>query len=494
MKNSYIKQLIFSLLFLLIFAAGCDDFLETNPTNQVSQDVVFQTTDLAQTVLDGTYRFLRKQDNLNQKSFDMRLDVIDGRDVMMNQSGFYNGDYDLGIDKTTQDLGEVSNLWNFYYQIINHANNLIAYIDDTKGSEKEKHRIKGEALALRAFAYFNLINHFQHAWIKGSELPGVPIYLEPTSYETVGNPRGTVANVYDRIITDLTDAITLLPSDGSRLNKNKGYINKNVVHGFLARTYLFKGEFNNAALHASEARLGYPLMSQEEYVGGFNDYVNPEWIWGLPFSPEEVLVNTSHFSDFDLERPNSNWSIRINNQFYALFSETDCRAKLQVGENAPLIIYKDWAPVNQPIAGTDIKDSLVTRKFRDKADLTGHYVMMRSAEMILIEAEAEAEQSHYETAQNLLFEVQSRADKQAIKSSSTGQQLINEILVERRKELYGEGLASVFDLKRRNLALIRTGNQIHGGFEAGSNRLVWQLPIKEIDANQNISESEQNPL
>ena len=480
------------LLVWLIITAGCGDFLETNPSNEVSHDVVFQTTDLAQTLLDGTYRFLRKQDYINQKSFDTRLDVIDGRDVMMNQSGFYNGDYDLSIDKTTQELGEVANLWNFYYQIINHANNLVAYIDDAKGSDDEKHRIKGEALALRAYAYFNLINYFQHAWIKGSDLPGVPVYTQPANDNTVGNPRGTVADVYDRIITDLNDALNLLPADGAR--QDKGYINKNVAHGFLARAYLFKGEFDKAAQHAKEARTGYPLMTQEEYVGGFNDYSNREWIWGLPFGSNEVLVNSSFFSDYDLERPNSNWSIRINNKFYALFSETDCRAKLQVGGNAPLIIYKNQAPINQPIAGTDVKDSLVTRKFRDKGDLTGNYVMMRSAEMILIEAEAEAEQSHYETARDLLFQIQSRADEQALKTTATGQQLIDEILIERRKELYGEGLASVFDLKRRNLPLIRTGNQIHGGFEAGSNRLVWQIPTQEIDANQNISESEQNPL
>lgn len=491
MKQTYTRPFIISLLFLLTITAGCDDFLETNPSNEVSHELVFQTTELAQSLLDGTYRFLRKQDYLNQKSFDTRLDVIDGRDVMMNQSGFYNGDYDLSIDKTTQDLSEVADLWNFYYQIINHANNLVTYIDDAQGSDDEKHRIKGEALALRAYAYFNLINYFQHAWIKGSDLPGVPIYTQPANNKTVGNPRGTVADVYNRIITDLEDALSLLPADGTR--QNKGYVNKNVAHGLLARAYLFKTEFDKAALHAKEARLGYPLMAQEEYVKGFNDYSNSEWIWGLPFNSEEILVNSSFFSDYDLERPSSSWSIRINNQFYALFSETDCRAKFQVGANPPLIIYKNRDPVNQAISSTDIKDSLVTRKFRDKADLTGNYVMMRSAEMILIEAEAEAELSHFEAAQNLLFQVQSRADKQAVKSTATGQQLIDEILIERRKELYGEGLASVFDLKRRNLPLERSGNQLHGGFEAGSNRLVWQIPSKEIDANQNISESEQNP-
>lgn len=491
-KSIISKSRCIILLALLIVTSSCDSFLDTEPSNEVSHTDIFRTTDLVQTILDGMYRYLREHDNINLKSFDLRLDVIDGRDIMMNTSGFFNGDYNLGIDKTTQDIGEVANLWNFYYQLINHANNILFYIDDAEGSDSEKNRIKGESLTFRAFSYYNLINHFQHAWIKGKDLPGVPIYLKPTSNKTVGNPRATVEKVYIQIISDLEEAIIMLSAEESILNK--GYINKNVANGILARTYLFQGEYQKAAQHAKEARKGYPLMTQNQYVSGFNDSSNPEWIWGLPFGEEEILFTSSLFSDYDLERPNSNWSIRINNHFYDLFSNTDCRAKLSVNGNAPLIIYKNQPPVSLPVNEADLKDSLITRKFRDNANFTGHYLLMRSSEMILIEAEAEAELNNNEIAQNLLFEIQKRADEVATKTTAIGQLLINEILLERRKELFGEGLASVLDLKRRNLPLYRVGNQIPGGFEAGSNRLVWQIPIKEIDANINISESEQNPI
>lgn len=492
MKKKTLNTTYYISIILLILFAGCNDFLETSPTDQVYHDNVFKTTELAETVLDGTYRMMREEVRNDQKTFDLRLDVMDGRDVMMNKSGFFNGDYELGIDKTTQDLGEVASLWNYYYRLINQTNNIVANIVNANGIQSDKDRINGEALTIRAYAYFYLINHFQHAWIKGKENPGVPIYTEPTSSETLGNPRGTVEDVYIRIITDLKDAINLLPAGETRLNK--GYINQNVAKGLLARTYLFQEDYENAAKYAKEARSGYPLMSQEQYVASFNDFNNPEWMWGLPFNSKEILVSASFFSDYDLERPNSTWSIRINNRFYGYFSETDCRAKLSVNGNYPLIMYKNEQPIDLSITESDIMDSLITRKFRDKTDLTGHYVLMRSAEMMLIEAEAEAELGNNEKARDLLFEIQQRADNLALKSSSTGEDLVNEILLERRKELYGEGLASVFDLKRKNLPLIREGNQMQGGFEAGSNRLVWQIPMKEIDANQNISESEQNPL
>lgn len=486
------KTIIFTAFISIFLVYGCNEFLDTTPTDKVFHENLFKTTGLAQTVLDGTYRLMREESRNDLKTFDLRLDVVDGRDIMMNKSGFFSGDYDLGIDKTTQDLGEVSNMWNLYYRLINQSNNIIASIDNAEGQQTERDRIKGEALAIRAFSYFYLVNHFQHAWIKGKNLPGVPVYTTPASNETVGNPRGTVEEVYNQIIADLLEAVNLLPAGEARLNK--GYINKNVALGLLARTYLFQENYSEAAKFAKDARAGYPLMTQAQYVAGFNDYTNPEWMWGFPFNTKEILVSTSFFSDYDLQRPNSSWSIRVNNRFFSYFSETDCRAKLSVNGEAPLIMYKNESPIGISINGSDIMDSLITRKFRDKKDLTGNYVMMRAAEMVLIEAEAEAELGNNVKAQNLLFEIQQRADQMAVKSVATGDALVHEILLERRKELYGEGLASVLDLKRKNLPLLREGNQVHGGFESGSNRLVWQIPLKEIDANDNISESDQNPL
>lgn len=490
-KTSFSNRFIISLacIFLLV---SCDNFLDTEPTDKIHHEYLFSRTDLIQTVLDGTYRLMRERPLVNQKSYDLRLDILDGRDIMMTPSGFYAGDYSLNFDKTTENIGEVRQTWEYYYNIINHVNNILFYVNDAAGAQSEKDRISAEALTLRAFSYFYLINHFQHAWIKGENQPGVPIYLTPATSETRGNPRGTVKNVYDQIISDLLAAIPILKA-GEQGRTNKGYVNQNTAKGLLARAYLFQADWENAAKYAREARAGYPLMSQKEYVSGFNDLSNPEWIWGMPFNIEEIHGDDSFFSDYDLERSTGIWSIRINGDFYRLFSPTDCRANLSVNGEYPLIVLKDQPPVNSAINPASPMDSLVTRKFRDKADYTGNYLLMRSSEMYLIEAEAEAELENYETAQNLLYEIQHRADLSAVKTSSTGNELINEILIERRKELYGEGLASTLDIKRRSLNHNRTGNQVNGGFGVDSHRFVWQLPVSEIDANENITANDQNP-
>lgn len=500
------KTLIYkSFAILVIFGMGLtffscqEDFLETSPTTSISDQDVFKTVDGAQTVMNGLYRWLREYDSggtdrhedMGQKSVDITLDVTDGRDIIIPFPAWYYFDHDMGFDFTKGTYSKPRGIWNFYYKIINNANNVIVNIDDAEGTTEDKQRIKGEALTLRAYAYYYLVNIFQHAYVKGGNQPGVPIYTEPASSENKGNPRGTVDDVYTQIEKDLDEALTLLPASGERVNKS--HVNIDVAHGIYARVALMKEEWEAASSHANSARAGYPLMSQSDYVAGFNDYTNNEWLWGLPFNKEQQHYYYSFYSFYDLEREAGYFSIRMNTGFYDMFSETDVRAKLSVDGNYPLVVYKYQEPINEPIY--TIGDSLVIRKFRDTPDQTGSYVMMRSAEMILIEAEAEAELGNEGTAQDLLFLVQSRADADAVKSTNTGQALIDEILLERRKELYGEGIASLLDVKRRNLPVVREGNHYFGGsLPAGSNRFVWQIPQDEIDANDNISEEDQNPL
>lgn len=502
MKNKFKLYMNMALIALLsIGVIGCqEDFLETTPTTDISDQDVFRTTDGAQTVLNGLYRWLReynsggtdRHEDMGQKSVDITLDVLDGRDVIIPYPAWYYFDHDLGFDFTQSIYSKTRGIWEFYYKIINNCNNIIVNIDAADGEPAEKDRIKGEALALRAHAYFYLVNIYQHAYIEGATQPGVPIYTEPATPESEGNPRGTVQDVYDQILDDLDDAIALLPSDGSR--GNKSHVNINVAYGMLARANLFIGEWQDAADAAAAARVGYPLDDAATYTSGFNDVnSNGEWIWGLPFQQDQQHYYYSFFSMYDLERSAGYFNMRLNSGFLAEFSATDIRANLAVGDYS-LVVDKTAPPIN---AGGYVTaaDQYVIRKFRDKADQTGHYVLMRSAEMILIEAEAEAELTNDGVAQDLLFEVQSRADANAVESTNTGQDLIDEILLERRKELYGEGLASTFDLKRKLLPLNRVGNHYFtGSLPAGSNRLTYQIPQAEIDANENISEADQNPL
>jgi starch-binding outer membrane protein, SusD/RagB family len=163
-----------------------------------------------------------------------------------------------------------------------------------------------------------------------------------------------------------------------------------------------------------------------------------------------------------------------------------------------------WEPAptaaNFPLpASTYIREPYMNRKFKTRALPTiGDVPYIRLAEMYLILAEAYARTPGKESdAKAALFTLAKNRDASYTLSSNSGQALINEILVQRRVELWGEGFR-YFDLKRLNLPLDRTvvpnfvSAAVGGVMQvpAGDNRWVFAIPISELQANPN---STQNP-
>ena len=112
--------------------------------------------------------------------------------------------------------------------------------------------------------------------------------------------------------------------------------------------------------------------------------------------------------------------------------------------------------------------------------------------MHLIEAEAKARLGDETEAANLLFELQKNRDVNAIPSGNIGESLIEEILVERRKELYGEMGVEWYDAKRLRLGISRTGNhriKSAADLQPDDKKFFLKIPQKEIDANYLIDNS-----
>ena len=138
----------------------------------------------------------------------------------------------------------------------------------------------------------------------------------------------------------------------------------------------------------------------------------------------------------------------------------------------------------------------MTTKFQDNATQSGDFVEMRSSEMYLMEAEADAQMGQLEPAKDVLYILQKQRDPSALRSTAaTKAALIDEILVERRKELYGEIGVEYFDLKRYQRPMVRDGIQWSMiTIPANDNRWRWQIPQTEMDANRSLTPADQNPL
>lgn len=462
---------------------GCSDFLETNPSTSVSDNSVFTTVAGAQAALNGCYFQMRaynsggadRQDDYGVPSILMISEAC-GED-MIAWGGWYIYNYNYW-GETRADIFRSSQLWTFHYRLINNANSIITYVDQCDGDALQKQYIKGQALAMRGWAYFDLARLFQQTYVIAKDMPGVPIYTEPTTDETEGQPRGTLQQTYDQVLADLTQAEKLLEGfdRGDKINN----YDQSVVQGVLAQVYQVMNDWPKAEEYAKKLLVQYPLTTNEEYLAGFNDHSISSWIWGMKQTEEQ---NMGDYSPFALWANDTRpcYTFRgwfIPTDFVTLFGKEDIRASQ----------FEFWWD-----------QIFVTYKFRDNEECRGSIVFMRSDEMLLNAAEACARQGKEAEAKELLWQLQDM--RKAERSNETGMDLIEAILLERRKELYGEGLAS-FDMVRNQKPLLRTGNHIdYGGSKqlpARSWQFIYQLPSSEMKNNKALVDDiwpagDQNP-
>jgi starch-binding outer membrane protein, SusD/RagB family len=160
-----------------------------------------------------------------------------------------------------------------------------------------------------------------------------------------------------------------------------------------------------------------------------------------------------------------------------------------------------WDPTGQTIPAPPggAKSPYSNKKFlaASSSSSVGDVPYMRAAEMYLIEAEAKARLGQSGPAAEVLYTLVSNRNPAYIKSSNTGQALIDEILIQRRVELWGEGFRFL-DLKRTDSALDRRGTNhnesLTGGLmlvPAGDKRWQFLIPQNELNANSLVA---QNPL
>ncbi|MCH7411276.1 RagB/SusD family nutrient uptake outer membrane protein [Belliella sp. DSM 111904] len=487
------KKIKYSLFILLTsFLVSCDeDFLNTLPTDAVSEELVFVNTSNAWAALNGIHRsmYVRydSQGQPGEGGVMMYREIMADDVVMTGQAGNWHVGNSRWLTHMNENAADVRFVWRFYYLIIANANMIIANIDDAEGPQRDKDEIKGQAYAYRAWGHWNLVQIFAERFNPGTENTqlGVPLALEPI---TEGGARNTVAEVYEQVHADLDMALSLL----TERRNFKSHFNDAVVRGLKARVALSQSNFPLAAQLANQARQGYTLMSPAQLYDGFNDVGNPEWMWGSAQQDDQQTFFASFFAYMSL---NFNSTVirgnpkAINSALYAQIPDSDARKGLW-DPNAGTPSLRDPF-IDEMTLNTFVKINYMNRKFLAQANASsvGDVPYMRAAEMYLIEAEALARSGQNSAAQDVLFSFVSVRNPQYVKSTNTGEALINEIMIQRRIELWGEGFRW-YDLKRLNLPLDRTGANhssiiINNVFQvpASSNEWQWRIPISELNAN-----------
>jgi starch-binding outer membrane protein, SusD/RagB family len=494
MNMKKIAHYYLPVILLLAMVSCKKDYLETNPSDDAPTALVFSTTEGAYVAVNGMYRLHYEaygtgHDGFAQKANDLVSDLM-GNDMVVNTQGYgwFNPDYRYTSQASTVKDGRSDITWSYYYFLISNANNILADIDNASGPQADKDNIKGQALAVRANSYFYLVNFFQHTYKGNENKRGVPLYTTPTSE---GAGRGTVQQVYTQIIADLTQAETLLTG---KPRKHISHINVNTVQGIRARVALQMEDYPTAATYANKARQGYAPMSTAQYQQGFSSVTNPEWIWGMQVINDQSTILASFFSHIDVTvfgyAQAGNMQKKITKALYDQIPAGDVRKTV----------------FRAPGTGAGVNPDYNQNKFRvqDPTSWAGDYLFMRASEMYLIEAEALARQgAGQEAAAKTVLETLVKARYPAYSAAAlSGAALINEILLQRRIELWGEGV-SLLDIKRLKTGLNRpSGAGNHGTPNLNPNlftlpdqdpKFLMKIPQRELDANKAMTIADQNP-
>ena len=514
--NNFLRPFLLVGITTLFFSCK-KDYLEQGPSNAVSQTQLLATVEDSKGILNGAIQSLfafgvggsTGHDNYGQKSFDCASDLM-GTDIVVNSAGFgwYNRDYQyvnwgLATNNSRSDVA-----WTRYYDLIKRMNNILGIVDNISGSQIERETLKGQALGVRAYAYYYLINYMQQTYKGNESKPGVPIYTE----SKLLTARNTVADVYAQILSDLKNAETLL---ANKTVTDKTNISINVIYGFRARVALLMNDWKVAADYANKAYTAgatFQLMTPTLYRDGFAKISNPEWIWGSLIPTAQATIYASFFSHFDVSTGGYaalGGQKKIPKDLYDLIPVGDVR-KTMFQQSAALAtspsIYTDPIKQGGTIYSAPSSLSPAYNQVKFRVPVVGSwgadYLLMRAAEMYLIEAEAKARDGNEAGAKTVLENLIKTRYPAYSASSFSGVALVNEILLQRRIELWGEGF-SLIDIKRTNKGLNRpTGAGNHGTPNLdpvvftqpdASPRFLMRIPQRELDNNASLTGADQNP-
>lgn len=476
---------------------SCDDNLTTSSSVDVSDTQVLSSATGLNMLLEGNYnRFYFKTNNDDFRGVfkgitgNYMLDMLRGTDVLCgdNLGGEQYSAYQF-VSSYTLATGSATVMWTNLYNVINQSNIIIDNIDAATGGDDVKKRIKGQALAMRGYCFFQLTQFYQQTYAIAKDKAGILLKLSSTDGDDI--PRSTVAACYAQIVDDMTNAKSLL-SDFDR-GDTKYYLDKNVVTGMLARVYQVMGEWEKAKTAAAEAFGSYStLMTRSEWRNGFCHADYAEVMWGFYQTTETNMGDTGIFS-FWYNWPESTGepfynfkNYFVNDLYVNLFEETDDR-------------YLFWHRTDAYM------DKWANSKFYDagngQAKSRGDYVLMRGSEMLLIMAESEANLGNSNQALSYLNQLQTARNVTNLTKTSVKADLLEAIYVERRKELLGEGGGGMLDYLRLQKTLTRGGDHFDAGksseiFPLSSNdyRFIFQIPQREIQLNGALGESDQNPF
>ena len=370
------------------------------------------------------------------------------------------------------------------------------------------------ALTYRAHAYTQLMRVHAPRWVDSENGNKYCIVLRTSAGEPNDKPFSTCNEVYDQIYEDLDNALVYFEraktgSEPMSRGNQLYYVNEDVARGIYARCAMLKNDYKTAQTMAHNARQNYTLMTPEEYLEGFS-VTNPEWMWAPAMDYLGIYYWNfgTHYACNGHYVISWGYSDSMQYDLYKNFSASDVRSQLYFGplcvQHEPEMAEKygiteeDFydpsvyqattygvsitgsgaSPAGKKLAMWNFMKEYGTRFYSIRpADIKGIYLTntkglsfgiqykfqglddgytscwppyMRAGEMLLTEAEAAYMNGDTGTAVSCINELMAQRDPDYTIPATSGQPLLEEIMLQRRIEMFGEG-TNWYDFKRWNL-------------------------------------------
>ena len=491
------------------FMASCaEDSLETAPTTSMSGTSLMANGNAALVPLNGIYRSMYTAGwstggNTHQcfgiSAYNLMADVM-GEDMIMGAQGsgwfWFDCVYNVKA-RYTSTAWRSYDLWNAYYTWISNANYILAAEETMEGTSEERGYALGQAYAIRAYSYYMLAQSFARTYKGHESEPCCPIYTEPTTADTEGQPRSTVQQVYDLIVSDMDKALEYLEGTSRKHISHIGY---EVAQGLRARIALTMEDWATAksAAEAAIASSSCEIIPVEDFMGT-NDADADNVMWAADIIADQSGMYASFFSHMSTGVSyGSSARKQINKELYAKMSSTDSRLAW-------------WDPNDSGNGDGGYQQKKF--EFSDLQTWLGDYIWMRVEEMYLTAAEAACRLGDEITAKQYLKALMAQRDPSyncdnlvgtamgKLTNEWTGS-LLEEITIQRRIELWGEA-GRIYDIRRYKQGFRRTAEQgwpaaamLSGRPTDDPENWMWVLtiPQAEFDGNANMDGAkDQNP-
>lgn len=287
-------NIILTMLVLVGGLTACNKELDVkDPNSQTTYDFGNTESDLQEAVI-ACYNRIRLEGTFARVGYTM--DAVRG-DEVWNASQQWYLEYDNLNATATDEIGDLW-IWRDCYHVVNRTNFVLSKVDGVTMSDDSHNQIKGQALFLRALAYYELATYYQ-------TVPLITDYASYSNISTMYSPNVSQDSVFDQIETDLKQAMEMLPSRDKGGEWALGRATSGSAAGYLARAYMFRHKYAEAYAVLKDIIAGkygtYGLMA--DYGDNFRE--------GSAYENNKESLFEVQFMDYGTGGTDQEWT-RVN--------------------------------------------------------------------------------------------------------------------------------------------------------------------------------------